>query len=300
MKTALYQGGFFVSHQNRFPINYGAAQQEFVSLRLMTPALPDIYQVAIKASIEASEAIMEVYKEDFGVHIKADGSPVTEADIASSDIISRHLELTNIPILGEELEKDSFDVRSSWKENWCVDPLDGTKMFLQRNDEFCICIAHVVKGNPEFGIIASPVERKILAGGNGHGAFILDFDQVESPTNWEQLQPSNCFNDPIRVTCSRSYKHEYGSKHIDKLTGGKHEVIYQHKGSALKFFDLALGRADIYPRFAPTMEWDIAAGQAILEALEGKITNAHTQKRLTYNKEDLFNPHFIAKTKAYV
>lgn len=257
--------------------------------------LPDIYTEAIMAAVEASKVIVEVYKEDVEAIIKSDGSPVTKADLAASKIISDRLDKTGIPILGEELEKDSFEIRSKWTENWCVDPLDGTRMFLLKNGEFAVCIAHVIDHAAAFGIIADPLKEKLIVGGPKYGVFYFSFNQVDDANSWEQLKPLSKANDPLQITCSRSYKID---KHIDEicdyLPHGRCE--YTGKGSALKFFDLALGLADIYPRFAPTMEWDIAAGQAILETLGGSIIDVKTKKPLTYNKESLYNPHFIAKT----
>ena len=131
---------------------------------------------ALDASIEASKAIMEVYKTDFLAVQKEDGSPVTKADIESSKIISKYLEETQIPIIGEEREVVSYDERSKWKENWCVDPLDGTRMFLKKNDEFSVNIAHIVNGESIFGIIASPTNEEILFGGRNYGVYISSFD----------------------------------------------------------------------------------------------------------------------------
>lgn len=257
--------------------------------------LPDIYSRALVASIEASKVIAQVYTEDVIPTIKGDGSPVTKADLAASAVISGILEKTGIPILGEELEKDSYEIRSKWTQNWCVDPLDGTRMFLMKNGEFGVCIAHVVNGRSVFGVIADPLNETILIGGSEFGAFIVPFDGVQNRNDWLELKPLQKSNDPLNIICSRSYKID---KHIDEiyshLPHGR--CAYIRKGSALKFFDLALGKADVYPRFAPTMEWDIAAGQAILEALGGSVIDINTNEPLTYNKESLFNPPFIAKT----
>ncbi|MFT5861021.1 MAG: 3'(2'), 5'-bisphosphate nucleotidase [Flavobacteriaceae bacterium] len=258
-------------------------------------ALPDIYYRAIEASIEASKVIAQVYTEDVTPTIKGDGSPVTKADLAASAVISRILEKTGIPILGEELEKDSYEVRSKWTQNWCVDPLDGTRMFLMKNGEFGVCIAHIVNGRAVFGIIADPLNEKILIGGTEFGAFILPFESVQNKRDWLELKPLEKANDPLNIICSRSYTVD---KHVDQISAHipHGRCAYIRKGSALKFFDLALGQADVYPRFAPTMEWDIAAGQAILEAVGGSVIDINTNEALTYNKESLFNPHFIAKT----
>jgi 3'(2'), 5'-bisphosphate nucleotidase len=258
---------------------------------------PSTYLLAIKASIKASDIISEIYQEQVVPTIKDDGSPVTKADFAASKIIAEHLLQTDIPILGEEREKADFEIRSNWTENWCVDPLDGTRMYLLRNGEFSVNIAHVVKNHPVFGIIASPINREVIVGGPDYGCFLIQFDDLESPEKWKSIEPHSIANDPLKIICSHSYTAFHGGTEFETYTENRaHEYI--RRGSAIKFFNLALGTADIYPRFAPTMEWDIAAGHAILNALGGTVVNAHTNEPLTYNKESLFNPHFVAKTKA--
>jgi 3'(2'), 5'-bisphosphate nucleotidase len=261
--------------------------------------IPEIYLTAMSASIEASSAIMEIYRTGIEINTKEDGSPVTQADLASCAIISRHLKSTNIPIVGEELEELDFSIRSLWQENWLVDPLDGTKMFILKNDEFSINIAHIVDGTPAFGIITSPVEQKILIGGPEYGVFTLSFDDITSPNKWTPITATDKMNQPLVVTCSRRF---YGTSYsfIEELEKKYGKVDYIKKGSALKFFDLAEGNADLYARFAPTMEWDIAAGQAILSSLGGEIHSMESNTILNYNKESLYNPHFLAKTKAFL
>lgn len=258
---------------------------------------PPIYLQAIKAAIHASSVISKIYQKPVTPIMKEDGSPVTKADLASSKIIAEHLLKTDIPITGEEREKQDFETRSQWTENWCVDPLDGTRMFLKRNGEFSVNIAHIVDQKPAFGIIASPVNKELIVGGADYGCFLIQFDDFDFPEKWKPVNPHSTPNDPLKIICSRSYEASNGGTDFESYTKDRaHEYI--RRGSAIKFFNLALGSADIYPRFAPTMEWDIAAGHAILNALGGTIVNAHTNEPLAYNKESLYNPHFIAKTKA--
>lgn len=253
---------------------------------------------ALKASIKASEAILEIYQKDVVAVQKEDGSPVTVADITSSKILKESLESTGIPFVGEEEEIAPYEERQNWTENWCVDPLDGTRMFLRRNGEFAVNIAHLIKGKSVFGIIASPVQKRVLFGGPKTGVYIASFDQIESPDDWQVPKIREQLNNPVTVICSRSYTHGSGFKYMQQLERHFGELNYIYKGSALKFFDLVEGRAEVYPRFAPTMEWDIAAGQAILEALGGTVVTVKDNDPLRYNKEELFNPRFIAKTKA--
>ena len=216
--------------------------------------LPEIYSTAISASIEASQVIMEVYASDIQPSFKADGSPVTVADLRSSEIISAYLEKTSIPVTGEEREKTDYSVRKEWNENWSVDPLDGTKMFLQKNGEFSVNIAHIVNKRPVFGIITSPVNQEILFGGPKYGVFVVPFDRIGDSNLWTQILPTVTTNDPLVVACSRSFK-GLGFPIVDELHLKYGELSYLKKGSALKFFDLAKGTADLYLRFGPTMEW---------------------------------------------
>ncbi len=252
----------------------------------------------LQAAVEASKVIMDFYNSHFETEIKTDGSPVTQADIASSTCIKQILEKTGIPIIDEETEAIAYDIRKSWTLSWCVDPLDGTKEFIKKNGEFAINIALIENEHPIFGLIAAPVKKEIIIGGKNLGVYIINFESINSPDKWVEIKPES--NKKVSLIGSRSHHSNISLKFIDLLTTkyGKYEMI--KKGSALKFFDLAEARATIYPRFAPTMEWDIAAGQAILEELNGKIIDATTYLPLSYNKEDLKNPSFIALTESFV
>jgi 3'(2'), 5'-bisphosphate nucleotidase len=261
-------------------------------------ALPKAYQVAIEAAIAASRAIMEIYQQDFSFLDKTDGSPVTKADLAASNIIEQYLSPLGIPITGEESEKAPYEVRETWTQSWCIDPLDGTKEFIKRNDEFAVNMALIDNKQAIFGLIASPVQEEILLGGKDIGVFVFQFKDFNDLANWRQLSVPEQINVPLVMACSRSHHSGPVLQIINTLKAEGHELAYIKKGSALKFFDLASGRADIYPRFAPTMEWDIAAGQAILEALGGEVVHAETGEPLTYNKANLVNPYFVARTKA--
>jgi 3'(2'), 5'-bisphosphate nucleotidase len=258
------------------------------------------YSIAIEAAIEASFKIMEFYLSDFSVIEKSDKSPVTEADLAAFDIIVSHLQKTNIPILGEEMVNLPYDVRKNWTENWCVDPLDGTKEFIKKNGEFAVNIALIKNQQAVMGIIASPVDKKILFGDLDLGVYLFDFEQVLQPESWQKLEIISTVNNPLIHISSRSHHSGNGKILISSLEKKFGNISCLQKGSSLKFFDLAQNKADIYPRFAPTMEWDIAPGQAILEALGGEIIDAKTGEKLKYNKENLLNPHFIAKTFAFL
>jgi len=258
---------------------------------------PIAYRFAISAALAASEAIMAIYAQNFDSQDKADGSPVTQADLAASHSIERVLLPLGIPITGEETEKAAFEERQHWQKCWCVDPLDGTKEFIKRNGEFAVNIALIENGQPVFGLIASPVQEEILLGSKETGVFKFLFQDWQSQEKWIQITAPQNTNNPIIMACSRSHHSGPVLQFIQALKKITNEVIFLKKGSSLKFFDLASGAADVYPRFAPTMEWDIAAGQAILEALGGEVVHAETGEPLRYNKANLVNPYFIARTK---
>jgi 3'(2'), 5'-bisphosphate nucleotidase len=254
---------------------------------------------AIEAAIEASGAIMHVYSKSFEKEIKKDGSPVTEADLLSSKIISTILQKTKIPVICEELDIESYEVRKNWNQLWLVDPLDGTKEFIKKNGEFAVNIALIENSIPIFGIVCSPVDEVILIGGKDIGVHYFSFEQSNSPENWIRIEKKS-LNKPIVIAASRSHGSVKDKTFFEEIQLKFGEATFIEKGSALKFIDLALGKADVYPRFAPTMEWDTASGHAIIDALGGTIIDAESNQVLKYNKQDLYNPHFIVKSEAFM
>lgn len=252
--------------------------------------------LAIEASIAASKEIMRIYAEDFESIEKEDGSPLTQADLASTKVIHSILSPLNIPITGEETEKIDYETRKNWKECWCVDPLDGTKEFIKKNGEFAVNIALIQEGKSVFGVIASPVWEKVIFGSEETGVYELNFEHLSDASQWKKINRPENMNMPLRMVSSRSHASASFDLLVENLKGISPEIEYHQKGSSLKFFDLANGTIDVYPRFAPTMEWDIAAGQAILETLGGSVIEVESGLPLSYNKENLLNPHFIAGT----
>lgn len=255
---------------------------------------------ALESVVEASAEIMAIYKEDFDKIIKEDGSPVTKADLASNVVISKHLSKTAIPFITEESVHQPFEERENWSFSWCVDPLDGTKEFIKKNDEFAICIALIHNQKPVLGIIASPVNQNILIGGKDVPAAVVSFDRIHAPDTWNYIEAKQTVNTPLVLAGSRSHHSGTELKFNTEMRETFGEITFVKKGSALKFFDLALGIADVYPRFAPTMEWDIAAGQAIMESLGGQVLHAETNEPLQYNKANLVNPYFVVKSFAAI
>jgi 3'(2'), 5'-bisphosphate nucleotidase len=258
--------------------------------------LEDKYQLAIEATVEASIKIMEVYQQDFTSKLKDDKSPVTVADIQSSDCILSYLEQSSIPIICEETEQIPYEVRKHFHEVWCVDPLDGTKEFIAKNDQFAVCIALITDNYPSFGVISSPTTKTLIFGGKSMGSFQLTFQEWKEGVKAHKLNKPNQKDPIVKIASSRSHKNEPTENYISKLCKQypNHEIV--SKGSALKFMDMATGLIHIYPRFSPTNEWDIAAGQAIVEGIGGTIIEPKSRLRLKYNKEELGIPGFIAQT----
>ena len=240
----------------------------------------------------ASEQIMRIYTTDFAVDVKADQSPVTEADLAAHRVIASDLKriTPDIPLLSEESADIPYAERRRWESYWLVDPLDGTKEFISKNGDFTINIALIQGGRPIVGVVHVPATGMSYYGCVGVGAFRRDVDGQASPIKVRRLIPDK----PVKVVASRSHRGELLDGYLAKL--GPHETV--SRGSSLKFCLVAEGTADVYPRLGPTSEWDTAAGHAVLLAAGGQVVSVEGAA-LTYNaKESLLNPHFIAYADA--
>lgn len=254
--------------------------------------------MAYQAAIAAGHEIMRIYNDplqDFCVELKADDSPLTLADKASHACIMRQLRKTGIPILSEEGKQPSYEVRRSWRRLWVVDPLDGTKEFLKKNGEFTVNVALVDDGRPVVGAIFVPAQRVLYCGAVGFGAWraVKETDSVAPSIS--MLSRDKSSGGPFSVVASRSHLTPETMQFISQLRLEHPDLKLVSSGSSLKFCLVAEGSAAIYPRFAPTMEWDTAAGDAIVRAAGHEVVDAHTGEPLTYNKPDLHNPWFIAK-----
>ncbi|ANQ47909.1 3'(2'),5'-bisphosphate nucleotidase CysQ [Flammeovirga sp. MY04] len=239
-------------------------------------------------AIDAGHAIMEIYnKEDLGVEIKDDNSPLTLADKASHEVIMKGLSEFDYPILSEEGKSIEYAERKDWSTYWCVDPLDGTKEFINRNGEFTVNIALIKDKKPVLGVIYVPVKEVIYIGIVGEGAKkgeagILDPIQVQ----WKD-------GDRVAVR-SKSHANPAEEEIISKYEATESISV----GSSLKFCMVAEGKADLYYRHGPTMEWDTAAGQAVVEAAGGKVYVGNTEEtEFEYNKENLLNGSFLVLGK---
>ncbi|TXN35993.1 3'(2'),5'-bisphosphate nucleotidase CysQ [Flagellimonas hymeniacidonis] len=262
-----------------------------------------LLDVAIKASIRAGKAILKIYEEDDEIvfNQKLDNSPITKADIASNTEILKFLQRTNIPIISEENKNLSYDARGKWETCWVVDPLDGTKEFIKRNGEFTVNIALVSNNTPILGVIYVPVTKELFFSDSEEAkAYKVTLDvnhefsgQMMSKTN--EITPRKRIENTIKIVGSRSHMNKETEEFVTKLSTTYSNVEIVSKGSSLKFCLVAEGKADVYPRFAPTMEWDTAAGQAICNAVGIKVISKETGEPLLYNKENLLNSHFIVR-----
>lgn len=264
-----------------------------------------LLEIAKLASVEAGAAILDIYlAEDRGIELKADNSPLTQADKNAHEVIAKHLEKTGIPVLSEEGAQIPYEERRHWKQFWMVDPLDGTKEFIKRNGEFTVNIALIEDGVATLGVVYIPVQEK-LYWGNVHvsKAYLQEgkSEPKELPhksmriVKWEvtsghKVTSSSENAEKVRILCSRSHMNAETQEFLKQFS----ETEKLPMGSSLKFLKIAKGEADIYPRFGPTMEWDSAAAHGVLSACGYHIKESENYTEVRYNKENLLNPNFMA------
>ncbi len=264
---------------------------------------------AIVAAVLAGKEILTVYDTDFSVAYKEDRSPLTLADQKASDRIIEQLAAFSIPVLSEEGEHAGYAVRQHWQQLWIVDPLDGTKEFVKRNGEFTVNIALVEDQVPVLGVIYSPVLKDLYFAAKGMGAYKIDkhaFLGYEDTISGHSLQdlvraarPLPVVTDsPVyKVVASRSHMSSDTYQYIEKLKQQYGPVEIVSTGSSIKMCWVAEGLAHEYPRFGPTMEWDTAAGQAILQEAGCELIDIATGQPMLYNRHELRNNWFIARRK---
>lgn len=257
-------------------------------------------ELALLAAVTAGHSVMKIYNSgDFDIRIKSDQSPITTADKHANQTIHDVLFKTGLPVLSEEDCDIQYALRSKWKSFWMVDPLDGTKEFINRSGDFTINIALIHNQQPIMGVIYVPVSGELYFANRGEGAFKTIIHPEAVHTSFSEIVQSAS---PIKVrkpagkltiVASKSHGSEetnyFVRKHYANELGE-----YISRGSSLKLCLIAEGKAEIYPRFAGTMEWDIAAGHAILNEAGGAIVLTDGFSPIAYNKKDLLNPYFIA------
>lgn len=262
---------------------------------------------ALRLSLIAGDAIMEVYGgSDFNIEMKEDNSPLTLADKASNSIIVDGVKDFGIPVLSEESPEISWEIRKDWERYWLIDPLDGTKEFIKRNDEFTVNIALIENSEPILGVVYLPVLKQLYFALKDYGAYKLEkVEQKDlNEEDFEQLLkksmklPDHRKGEGIRVVASRSHLSQETEDFIRELKGKGEKIDLVPAGSSLKLCLIAEGKADVYPRMGPTMEWDIAAGHVIINESGGSVLKLDDTP-LNYNKPELLNPWFIAKSKLY-
>jgi 3'(2'), 5'-bisphosphate nucleotidase len=248
----------------------------------------------ISIARNAGDEIMKIYARDFQVELKADKSPLTEADRKANEIIFDGLEslFSDIPFMSEESKMIPYEKRRDWKRFWLIDPLDGTKEFVKKNGEFTVNIALIEEGVPVIGVVHVPVQNTTYYGVKGLGSFKSEIrnpqSQIKNETHYSEKQK-------VIVVASRSHLSDETVQFVDELKAKGKEVEFRSSGSSLKFCLVAEGEADVYPRFGPTMEWDTAAAQAVAMYAGKKVINYETKQPLVYNKENLLNPWFIVE-----
>ena len=247
--------------------------------------LENLIEPIAALAVEAGTVILEVYATDFDVQNKSDESPLTQADLASHKAIVAGLaQLTpDIPIISEEDGLPEFEVRGQWQRYWLIDPLDGTKEFVNRNGEFTVNIALIDSHRPIFGVVHVPVQNKTYIGCEGRGSELRADGQTTA------IHVAAASSTPVRIVGSRSHRGSSLDTFLENL--GAHDMLAM--GSSLKFCTVAEGNADIYPRLGPTSEWDTAAAQAVVEQAGGQVLELDG-KPLSYNKKaDILNPWFL-------
>jgi 3'(2'), 5'-bisphosphate nucleotidase len=272
--------------------------------------MPSLLSQAVAAAHAAAQAILRLYGGAVSVEYKDDRSPLTAADCAAHRLIVAALGqgAGALPVLSEESREIPYAERSAWSRFWLVDPLDGTKEFLKRNGEFTVNIALVENGRAVLGVVLAPVLGTVYVGGCELGAFkavegrhysscteLIDGAADPRAAGWEALPgAAPAAGSGVRVVASRSHENAETRAFIDRLAAERGRVSLVASGSSLKLCLVAEGSADIYPRLGPTMEWDTAAAQAVVEGAGGAVTEHPTGTPLGYNKPNLLNPFFVA------
>ena len=236
---------------------------------------------------QASAAILKVYNSgDFGSHAKGDSSPVTKADLAAHNVLTSGLALLTpgIPVVSEE-DSASVEIGTSAPVYWLIDPLDGTKEFIKRNGEFTCNLALIEQKHATLGFVTIPAKETLYFGGRGCPSKFEDVEANSKPIRHKRKKGVT------RVVASKSHLNEETMAFINEIAG---EVKLVQAGSSLKFLKIATGDADIYPRLAPTCEWDTAAAHAILDGAGGEVIQT-SGNPLIYGKGNILNPHFIAR-----
>ncbi len=260
----------------------------------------DLLKISIEAALAAGKEILQVYEHEFEVETKEDKSPLTEADKRSHNKIKEMLSPLSIDMLSEEGKQLAYDDRKQWKKFWLIDPLDGTKEFIKRNGEFTVNIALIEDGVPVAGVVYVPVTGKMFYGSKENGSYAFTYNEKENKTVEAYMQSAEKLPDAappkmFTIVASRSHNTPETEAFIDEKRKQYGEVNCVSSGSSIKLCLVAEGKANVYPRLAPTMEWDTAAGHAVAKFAGCNVYDYKTCKELQYNKENLLNPWFVVE-----
>jgi 3'(2'), 5'-bisphosphate nucleotidase len=259
-----------------------------------------LYSAALQAALEAGKKALSFFGSEYSIKYKTDSSPVTDADMAAHQVIHDRLQPFGLPMLSEESTIFDYEERQHWQQFWLIDPLDGTKEFISGNGEFTVNIALIVEQTPVFGVVYAPVPD-VMYFGFDNGSY-----KVEKASERSQAELSleailltavklPCSNtSTFTVVASRSHLNKETADFIENLKLKHGKISKITKGSSLKLCAVAEGSANMYPRIGPTMEWDIAAGHAVLKFADGSVKATADSVDLKYNKPDLRNPDFVA------
>lgn len=287
--------------------------------------MPPLYSRALCAAVRAGVAILSVRRRRFTVHSKDDRSPVTEADHAAHRLIADALRDTEVPLVSEEGRSIALEARMAWTRLWVVDPLDGTKGFVAGSDDFTVNIALVTDGMPEWGVVYLPVSGMVYAGGPGTGSIRMQVPPVLTQEPQRPVVRDEAMEDAltdlaaraerlppvadgdkahgeaetdgaarVRVVASKSHRNAETEAYIERLEEIYGPIELVAVSSSKKLCAVAEGSADIYPRLGRTMEWDVAAGDAVVRGAGGRVVSAADGTDLVYNKADLASPYFVA------
>ena len=265
--------------------------------------LKKMLSYAIKASISGGKEIIKIYDSDYQISHKLDNSPLTIADKKCHEVIEEILLETNIPLLSEEGQDISYEKRKSWLNYWLIDPLDGTKEFIKKNGEFTVNVALVKNNQPIIGVIYVPAKNILYFSNKNVGSYksTISIDEFKDLASIEELIRESEKLPIIKnsskhvIVASRSHMSKETKDFVDRRREIKENIEIVSIGSSLKICMVAEGKADVYPRLAPTMEWDVAAGHSIAKYSGFKILNYDNGTELTYNKENLLNPFFVVE-----
>ncbi|MEP6846212.1 MAG: 3'(2'),5'-bisphosphate nucleotidase CysQ [Panacibacter sp.] len=263
--------------------------------------MKDLIKLSVLAAIEAGKEILEVYKQDFAVEVKSDNSPLTIADKNAHEVIKAALAVTGFPLLSEEGKQLPYEERKDWHTFWLVDPLDGTKEFIKKNGEFTVNIALVKDGKPVLGVVYVPVTGVLYYGAEGVGSYVVTItgdvsaDNIESILIGATVLPGSAKPSVYTVVASRSHNTAETEAFIEEKRKEHGVVDMVSSGSSIKLCLVAEGKAQVYPRLAPTMEWDTAAGHGVAKFAGCSVYNYETKNEVVYNKENLLNPWFVVE-----